>query len=239
MNFFPADYCLICHSEIEQEIGWVELLLRTEKQVVCSECRGKLQLIEGERCLVCGRPFAGMDPLFIKEKQCLDCIRWENAAEWKGVLWKNTSLYEYNPFMKEVMARYKYRGDYALASAFADELRKVLGKEKPDYIVPIPLSEKRLCERGFNQTEALIKTAGYSPSSLLVRVHSEKQSKKTRDERIHLQQVFRLKEETGFLSKHILLIDDIYTTGSTLRHAAIILKQHGAESISSITIARG
>ncbi|MGD6842972.1 ComF family protein [Bacillus infantis] len=239
MNLFPADYCLICHSEIEQEIGWVKLLLRTGKQVVCSECRGKLQLIEGERCLVCGRPFAGMDPLFIKEKQCLDCVRWEKSPEWKEVLRKNTSLYEYNAFMQEVMARYKYRGDYALAAVFADELRKVLGKEKPDYIVPIPLSEKRLCERGFNQTEALIKTAGYFPSSLLVRTHSEKQSKKTRNERIYLQQVFGLKEETGLLSKHILLIDDIYTTGSTLRHAAIILKQQGAESISSITIARG
>ena len=105
-------------------------------------------------------------------------------------------------------------------------------------IVPIPLSPERLQERGFNQAEALIVEAGLQSANLLKRTHSEKQSKKSRSDRIHVPQVFSL-EPTTLEGKRILLVDDIYTTGSTLRHAAKILVENGAASVSSITIARG
>ncbi|WP_353737005.1 phosphoribosyltransferase family protein [Bacillus sp. CMF12] len=107
-----------------------------------------------------------------------------------------------------------------------------------DFLVPIPLSSERLYERGFNQSSALIHEAGFTVTELLSRIHSEKQSKKSRQERIHLHQVFQ-PLNVDIEDKIILLIDDIYTTGSTLYHAAKVLKAGGAESISSITLARG
>ena len=79
-------------------------------------------------------------------------------------------------------------------------------------IVPIPLSPERLQERGFNQAEALIVEAGLQSANLLKRTHSEKQSKKSRSDRIHVPQVFSL-EPTTLEGKRILLVDDIYTTG--------------------------
>jgi competence protein ComFC len=176
-----------------------------------------------------------MDEQFRHGDLCNDCVRWEADPEWKGYLDQNISLFQYNDFLKEVIARFKFRGDYIIAKAFAEQIKSKLAKLEYDFLVPIPLSEERLYERGFNQAEALLTVAGYTPTPLLTRIHSEKQSKKSRTERIHVPQVFQVSENE---SGKILLIDDIYTTGSTLRHAAKILKEAGAERIQSITLAR-
>jgi len=107
-----------------------------------------------------------------------------------------------------------------------------------DYLVPIPLSPQRLYERGFNQSAALIHEAGFTVTELLHRIHSEKQSKKSRFDRIHFHQVFQ-PLNLHIENKKIILIDDIYTTGSTLYHAAKVLKAGGAASVCSLTLARG
>ncbi|WP_246197180.1 ComF family protein [Cytobacillus depressus] len=178
-----------------------------------------------------------LDAQFIIEDLCTDCVRWEKESLWAGALERNYSAVMYNDFAKEVIAQFKYRGDYVLAHVFASLLKKKLAAIPFDLIVPIPLSEERQYERGFNQSEALIRACGYEPSSLLARTHSEKQSKKSRSERIHLSKVFQIKEPIP--NQKILLIDDIYTTGSTLRHAAKCLKKAGALSVSSLSFARG
>jgi ComF family protein len=140
--------------------------------------------------------------------------------------------------LKETIARYKFRGDYIMAKAFAPFIREELKNLKFDCLAPIPLSPERLYERGFNQSAVLIQEAGYKAAEMLKRIHSEKQSKKSRLERIHHNQVFELLN-FNIENKVILLIDDIYTTGSTLYHAAKVLKTGGAASVSSLTLARG
>ena len=167
----------------------------------------------------------------------MDCVKWEENKDWAGTLERNDSIVTYNDFAQEVIARFKYRGDYIFAQIFAYFMKKKLVELSFDAIVPIPLSEPRLYERGFNQAEAIILASGYQPTRLLSRTHTEKQSKKSRSERIHLPQVFQM--DGTLAAQNILLIDDIYTTGSTLRHAAKVLKDAGAISVSSLTFARG
>ncbi|WP_299743042.1 ComF family protein [uncultured Rossellomorea sp.] len=174
----------------------------------------------------------------IKGEQCLDCSRWESDAEWSGLLLQNESLYQYNDFLKEYLARYKYRGDYALAKPFAHILKNYIEKSEFDIVIPIPLSNERLYERGFNQSTALLEEAEVRPSCLLTRSHSEKQSKKTRKERLQQEQVFQL-GEADVKGKRIILFDDIYTTGTTLRQAAKLLREAGAVEVSSLTLSRG
>jgi competence protein ComFC len=239
MNLFQADHCLICHKEIDAEIGWQELFLRTEEKVICRECEESFEELKGALCKICGRRLQGLDPQFIDGEMCYDCIRWEKDPEWEGVLSRNISLYAYNKFLQELIARYKYRGDYILANVFKQKIKRNIEILKPDLIIPIPLSPERLYERGFNQAEALITSTGQTPSHLLTRNHTEKQSKKSREERIHLSEIFQISSSATFEAKNILLIDDIYTTGSTLRHAALPLKQAGAANIMSLTLARG
>jgi len=233
-----GSHCLICHTEIEAVLSWRTLFGKDKTPKICGECNEYFAPITGEICEICGRPFAFLAAEYQVENLCFDCKRWEEDEHWSGSLDQNRSLYRYTDFTKEVMAKFKFRGDYVFTEIFADDLNQALKAFQYDYIVPIPLSEERLYERGFNQAEALITTAGYKPTHLLSRIHTEKQSKKSRSERIHLQQVFQLDTDLNLNSKTIVLIDDIYTTGSTLRHAAKILKDNGAAKVYSFTLAR-
>jgi competence protein ComFC len=219
-------------------MGWTALLSPEKEKLICSICEGKLEKISGETCRICCRPFSTIDEQFRNDDLCYDCARWEEDPEWRGFLEKNESIFQYNAFFKEVLARFKFRGDYILSKVFAHSLADRLTTMDRNLFVPIPLSNKRLYERGFNQAEAIIVEAGFSPTHLLTRVHSEKQSKKTRSERIHLPQVFQIRDEINIEDKNIVLIDDVYTTGSTLRHAAKLLRKAGAKQICSITLAR-
>lgn len=233
-----VSHCLICHEEIEAILSWNALFGKEETPTICGECKENFAPITGEVCEICGRPFAFLVAEYRMGDLCFDCKRWEEDEHWSGSLDQNRSLYRYTDFTKDVIAKFKFRGDYVLVEVFAEDLRHALQDFQYDYIVPIPLSEERLYERGFNQAEALITTAGFVPTHLLSRVHTEKQSKKSRSERIHLQQVFELDTDMNLNSKTIVLIDDIYTTGSTLRHAAKILKDNGVAKVYSFTLAR-
>ncbi|MBT2685459.1 ComF family protein [Bacillus sp. ISL-37] len=234
-----GSHCLICNEEIEAILSWNTLFGKEEKEPkICGECNENFERITGEVCEICGRPFAFLKAEYRVENLCFDCKRWEEDVHWSGSLNQNRALYRYTDFAKDVMAKFKFRGDYVLAEVFAEGLCQALQSFQYDYIVPIPLSEERLHERGFNQAEALITTAGFKPTNMLSRVHTEKQSKKSRSERINLQQVFKFDTDQNLNSKTILLIDDIYTTGSTLRHAAKILKENGAAKVYSFTLAR-
>lgn len=228
--FLKKELCLYCHRPFEEQTGWAGLLFLAELDLLCGECRGQLEPIRGPQCDLCSRP--------LDEKgRCKDCISWLAKAPIGSALDSNVSLYKYNPFMKEYIARFKYRGDYELGRLFAQEVRRAA--PKADIIIPVPLSEERLTERGFNQAWAIGKVAGLSMHEGLMRMHSEKQAKMTRRERIARHQVFKLHPEAPiFTGKTILLIDDIYTTGTTLRQAALLLKEAGAARVLSITIAR-
>ncbi|WP_244668372.1 ComF family protein [Bacillus sp. NTK074B] len=213
-------------------------LFYSEPQFLCEECLVQLEKIEGERCNGCSRSLDELPSNLIKEGVCLDCHRWEQDPEWRGILAHSHSFYHYNDFLKDYLARYKYRGDHVLAQAFSHTIKSYLDKIKYDLLIPIPLSDERLYERGFNQSTALLEEAEVRPSHILTRSHSEKQSKKTRSERLRQEQVFHLTENV-VREKNILLFDDIYTTGTTLRQAAKLLKEAGAAEVSSLTLARG
>ena len=227
--------CYICNEEIRRPLTWASLFLNKKESLICSDCEGKLAWLSGETCSICSRE---LDEKFRQGTLCLDCVRWEDNPEWAGYLTKNISLFHYNDFMKEMIAKYKYRGDYALAEVFSFYLKDHLQKLDYDLVTVIPLSEERLKERGFNQAQALLDVAGIECTPLLTRIHTEKQSKKSRQERISLPQVFQVTDESIIQGKRIVIVDDIYTTGSTLRHAAKALKLAGASNIQSITIAR-
>lgn len=229
---FRNPLCVWCSEELQEESGWRDLLLKGPERFACNRCSGLLKPVTGHTCSICSRVLAADS-----EDLCFDCIRWERDPQWRGILEGNVSLFHYDGMMKEMLAKYKYRGDYALSSLFRPAVKACLSRIVYDCLVPIPLSEERLAERGFNQTEGLIEGLGFE--KLLVRKHAEKQSKKTRSERLGAEAVFRTADpELRAAGKTIVLVDDIYTTGATLRQAARVLKQAGAASVRSVTLAR-
>jgi competence protein ComFC len=235
-----TETCLFCHNELTNNITWRAIILGEKSKRICELCEQKLEKIEGELCTVCGRPLKNLSSDYVKGDLCFDCVRWQQNERWKDTLTKNRSVYLYNDFMKDILTLFKFRGDVAIAEAFRENFRKCFQQHynQQFVIVPIPLSPERLNERGFNQAVVLAQFLDLPIYDLLSRTRHEKQSKKNRKERIQSEKVFFLKENTVVPRQSILLIDDIYTTGSTLRQAAKVLLQSGVPSVSSLTLIR-
>lgn len=227
-------YCLWCDIEIIPQVTWETFLIYQNPAPICEKCESGLQTLQGKRCLICDRehPEGGL---------CYDCERWEQDPQTRGLLTKNYSMYTYNDAMKEVMTKWKFRGDYVLIQMFQEKIYKayksIVKKTYQPILVPIPLSEERAKERGFNQAQAIAECM--DPKKIqhpLQRISSEKQSKKTRYDRMHSQNPFTIQNP---ITQPVLLIDDIYTTGATLRQAANILKANGCPDVQSFTLIRG
>ncbi|MCM3731592.1 ComF family protein [Fictibacillus nanhaiensis] len=234
-------YCLFCHVSYTDTWSWASLLGLSSAPLLCQPCERKLTLIQGDICRICGRSFSLFPEEYRQGDCCYDCIRWEEDEEWKGVLQQNRSLYVYNDFLKEVIAKIKYRGDAELIKAFypvAHTNMKSISQNA--VIVPIPLSNERQYERGFNQAELFALSMNRNVNLLLNRkTHEEKQSKKTRNERMEKKNnPFVVEEPSKVNGKRIVLVDDVYTTGTTLRYAAKVLIEAKAKNVSSITLAR-
>lgn len=214
--------CLLCGASTEKA-SW-RSFFGFPPPPLCATCASSFERIGETACPVCSRPMKQTEP-------CADCLKWGAHP----VFTENRSLYLYNEAMKQWVARFKYRGDYLLAESFAREIRQAAEKELFDFVCPVPLAPSRLAERRFNQSEALILAAGFEPARLIGRHEAEKQSQKGRHARLAAGQTFYpVKEAKGT----VLLIDDIYTTGATIRRAAEALGQAGAASVKSITVAR-
>ncbi|MBC2261300.1 ComF family protein [Listeria sp. FSL L7-0091] len=215
--------CLLCLLPIKQTASWESGWLFSKEILCCAHCIMGFEKLAGPLCTICSRESS--------DKVCKDCQGRELFLD------SNKSLYRYNDFAKEYMKRFKFQGDYIIGAIFQKELKKYFAKNKAT-IVPIPVSEARKLERGFNQTTAILEQSDIQYEGLLAKKHSEKQSKKTRQERLEAAQVFYLTKEIGSDEKEIILFDDIYTTGSTLNLAAQELKEAGMKKVSSLTIFR-
>jgi competence protein ComFC len=213
---------------------------------LCVQCMQAIPWIRNVECTVCGRYEA-----------CTDCARRKSTHY---VL--NRSAVQYSSEMREWLARYKYRGDESLLPLLIEMLRfpyealqQFLSKSQKrfDCITYIPLSSERLAERGFNQSEQLALGIGKAYKipvfALLHRVlHTGKQSYKTRGQRLSdLHNVFTFAEVESSISilkskdsepLHILIIDDVYTTGSTLNQCAAVIREHLNAQIYGLTWAR-
>ncbi|MFD1350104.1 ComF family protein [Oceanobacillus caeni] len=224
--------CAWCDTEIILSLSWANLIMLEKEEILCSECKLGLEWINGNRCDRCSRNTT--------EKRCADCMWWEEKEKNESLQF-NYSIFTYNPFMKEVIAKWKYRGDYYLGYIFENYLMEAFQEnfsflKKNGFVVPIPLSEERLLERGFNQAKMIADFLPIETKELLTRLHGEKQSKKSRMERIISENPFFITES---INKPVLLVDDIYTTGTTLRHAARLLKKHGCPNVYALTLVRG
>jgi competence protein ComFC len=234
-------YCLYCHASYLETWSWATLFGLDKRPILCQKCESKLELIKGDICRICSRSFSLFPEQYRQGDCCYDCIRWEEDKEWKGVLQQNRSFYVYNDFLKEVITKIKYRGDAELMKAFYLVMRsKLKGVFGDAILVPIPLSNERHYERGFNQADIIATGFNRDVHNLLKRnTHEEKQSKKNRHERMKKKDnPFSVINQEQIKGHSVLLIDDVYTTGSTLRYAAKVMLEKGAKSVSSITLGR-
>lgn len=147
-----------------------------------------------------------------------------------------TSLYLYNEAMKNYLYQFKFLQDIALAAVFQKELKVAL-KDQPT-IVPIPVHPEKRIARTFGQVEALLDYAQIPYEDKLEKRNQIVMSEKTKSERLAMAPLFQLKSAVQIKPQTYTLVDDIYTTGTTLNHAAKVLREAGAKDVRAVTLIR-
>jgi ComF family protein len=156
------------------------------------------------------------------------------------------STYDASPFLRTAVQRFKYGRVPALHSALGAmlvEASKLLTEHADTVLSPVPLHWSRQFFRGFNQSQLLAdvvaKARGWPIENLLMRTHATgHQAHRLREQRLTaVRHAFRMKANTS--PPHVVLIDDIATTGATLDACAQVLKQNGAMHVEALVIAQG
>jgi len=150
---------------------------------------------------------------------------------------------------QELLHNLKYRGQKQISSYFGKwlgaELSEIPHYQSIDMIIPVPLHKQKLKIRGYNQVEGfgveLAKSLGvpYCDDILIKISKTKSQVFKQRFTRFQSEEIFSLNQPHRIVNKHILLVDDIVTTGATLENCALqLLKSEGVKlSLATIAIA--
>ena len=218
--------CLLCGQSTKSDLTFSHLLLlNNECNYLCSACDPTFEKIGEDHCPNCMK--RGLST------KCQDCKLWCK----EGVQVDHKAIFTYNQAMKDFFSRYKFDGDFLLRKVFAPVLANELKKYGDYQVVVIPLSPERLLERGFNQVEGLVGAAGFSYLDLLEKREERASSSKSRSERLKTELPFFIKSGVT-IPKKILLIDDIYTTGTTINRVKKLLEEAGAEDVKTFSLVR-
>lgn len=204
---------------------------------ICQKCRKRYPVVGEPRCMKCGKPIQKDT-----EEYCYDCGKMNHSYDQGKNLWIHQGA------VSEAVYAFKYKNKRIYGEIFARELAKYYGKYLQDHhvtlILPIPLHKSRRRTRGYNQAEILARHLGdYTQidvdCSSLVRVKKTAPQKQFNDKerKKNIKNAFALRAPIN--AKCVVLIDDIYTTGSTLDEATKVLKKSGVSKVYFLTISVG
>lgn len=224
---FPAR-CLGCDQQLP--LGW-------QLPIFCPSCLDEISLIRSPLCPNCGLPLnSGLDHF------CGDCLKKTFAFD----LARAAVAYQ-GPITPLILSL-KFGGQLTGLSTMAHLASASAGfadLSEPDLILPVPLHPQRLRERGFNQ--ALVLGRSCFPArrkkihaGLLIRKRATPPQTQLsgKERRKNLTQAFSITQPDMIRGKTILVIDDVFTTGSTVDECAKVLRRAGAKRIEVFTLAR-
>jgi len=242
MRTLLPSWCIVCH----RELPWSD---RTAS--CCTSCWQSLPRITGAKCVSCALPLVSDPPTPVlghdassddrgpATEESIRCIACQVDP---GNLLFCDAWGRYTGALERVLHAFKFERHDFLDDPLASLLEHLIGDARFDAIVPVPMSRTKERKRGYNQAERLARALGRrtnTPCEILLTKRGERatQSLLPRSERAkNVRGAFLASPRVS--GKTLLLVDDICTTGETLRACANELLQAGAASVAAVTVAK-
>lgn len=189
-----------------------------------------------EKCIFCGiEGFIGI----------CDCCR----AEIKRCTVEDKTSISYGFYggvLKKLILEFKYNKNFTAGEILSNLILEIINNQNinADIICYVPMTKKAIKKRGFNQCEIISKNISYNmdiPISkcIIKSRHTKEQKTLSKDERkSNIQGAFDIKSNHDIKNKHVILIDDVMTTGATIDECKNILLKYGVNKITVLTIAK-
>lgn len=231
IRFFLPVHCSNCSS----------LLADDPIPHFCSDCWSAISLMSDARCARCDHPFPSpIATTYSPNHVCRLC------AERPPSYTRAWTLYPYMPPLQHAIRLFKYQGKVSLAAPLAAlMIARLPPLTSVDVIIPVPLHIQRLREREFNQSLLLADHIGRRLSipvaytNLIRTAPTPAQttlSRKSRQKNLH--RAFAVRHPDAIVNKRILLIDDVFTTGTTVNECAKTLRRAGSADVFALTLSR-
>ncbi|QXE90324.1 ComF family protein [Geomonas subterranea] len=207
---------------------------------ICAGCLGKISFLESPLCTLCGAPFAtdaGSDHV------CGACLSHSPFHTCRSAAVLGGPL-------QDLIHRFKYGGKMHLGDPLGllawQRLERFIAQARPDCVVPVPLHRRRLRQRGYNQSQLIGEVLGKKlgvPQVVgnLSRLRwTEPQTGLDAGDRVtNVKGAFGVREPEALAGKRLLLVDDVFTTGSTLGACVDALREVEVAAVVAVTVARG
>lgn len=217
-------------------------ILGRKDGLCCRECEKKLPVITEPTCMKCGKMIVSEE-----EEYCEDCKRYRHRFDQGRAAFAYTGMLRHSVYRMKAENRRDYLEFYA--DAMTQALNPYLLRWKPDRIVGVPMHWQKKRKRGYNQSELLAEKIAERTG-----IRQERRwiccCKKTKEQKLlgrkerekNLHGCFVLKNsrnESEGQFKSVLIVDDIYTTGSTMDELAGLLKNAGVQHVYFVVLCIG
>lgn len=230
LDFFYPPRCPVC-----------DRVLVAGSEGICGKCSTHVEYIREPKCCCCGKPLSD------EEEFCSDC-KGKSHSFLQG-----NALMLYDSLMQESIARFKYSGRREYGRVYAQELYRQYGdwirQVGAQMLIPVPVHRTRRRKRGYNQAEIIAQhLSGYTGitmrTDMIVRGKATLPQKElsAADRLKNLEGAFcagRGREVLNQLPECVIIIDDIYTTGSTLEACSKVLRGIGIDRIYFLCVCIG
>ena len=207
-----------------------------------------LNIISPAKCVFCGKTL----PLDAKEDfwVCGKCVNelpfCAGSAEPAPPLDRTASVFVYEDEVKDAIHRFKFKGKRHYSNTFA-RFMSILAQARfgnVDALIPIPLTSKKFRERGYNQTYELavciskrLKIPIWNKCLLKIKDTPSQTTLTAEERQKNVEGTFALSPKADVRGRVLLLVDDVFTTGATVRECAKMLKEAGASAVCAVTVA--
>lgn len=226
---FPSNiYCISCGNLIDI----------SRPYALCDDCLENLRWVNKRTCNKCGKALENDR----HNELCLDCQQSEHFFE------RGFTCLQYGLREKEILHRFKFNGAAYIGPKLGKLMLDRIQPEnlKLDLVTSVPMHKKKQVKRGYNPAALMAKEVAkglcvpYNGQVLKRSSYQAPMNKLDRNQRkLNLINSYSIREAVQIQNKSILLIDDVYTTGSTADECCKILKEAGASQIFVLTLAAG